>query len=72
MPCPNPSGRIHPEPAPEPAESASGSKITRDHARSRLMFVGITEPSELEAIDASELEFLVKLAVIPHIHTTST
>jgi CubicO group peptidase (beta-lactamase class C family) len=38
----------------------------------RLAFVGITEPSELEAIDASDLEFLVKLAVIPHIHTTST
>jgi len=38
----------------------------------RLVVVGVTEPSELEAIDASELELLVKLAVIPHVHTTST
>jgi CubicO group peptidase (beta-lactamase class C family) len=37
-----------------------------------LVVVAVTAPSELEAIDASELEFLVKLAVIPHVHTTST
>jgi len=37
----------------------------------RLVVVGVTEPSELEGIDASELEFLVKLAVIPHVHTAA-
>ncbi len=38
----------------------------------RLVVVAVTEPRELEAIDTSGLEFLVKLAVIPHVHATST
>jgi CubicO group peptidase (beta-lactamase class C family) len=38
----------------------------------RLVVVAVTEPRELEVIDTSVLEFLVKLAVIPHVHTTST
>jgi len=36
----------------------------------RLVVVGVTEPRELEEIDASALELLVQLAVIPHIRTT--
>src|SRR3954470_3397483 len=37
----------------------------------RLVVVGVTEPSEVDVLDASELEFLVTLAVIPHVHATS-
>ena len=36
----------------------------------RLVVVAVTEPRALEEIDASALEFLVQLAVIPHIRTT--
>ena len=36
----------------------------------RLVVVAVTEPRALEEIDASALEFLVQLAVIPHIRPT--
>ena len=38
----------------------------------RLVVVAVTEPRELEVIDTSVLEFLVKLAVIPHVHPAGT